>query len=270
MPINNNARTSTYPCPPEKVGLNVIPEIRKRYGEKISIGFSDHTSGFNASIAAVALGATVIEKHFTFSKYMYGSDAALAMEPNEFKILTAELKSLWITLENHVNKDDLSNVKDMKNIFEKVLYRQENLKKDQELTFKDMAFKKPGIGIPTKEYNKLIGLKLKYNIPKDHMFDYQDFMRNICIVVGSRANYSSIKSAMIAIKEHNKLNLQLILTASAVLDRYGLVSETIKKDGFSVDESIYTILEGETPVTMAKSTGLGLIELSSAFERLKP
>ena len=95
-------------------------------------------------------------------------------------------------------------------------------------------------------------------------------MRKICIVVGSRANYSSIKSVMKSVNEHEKLKLQLVLTASAVLDRYGLVSETIKKDGFSIDESIHTILEGETPLTMAKSTGLGLIELSSVFERLKP
>ena len=95
-------------------------------------------------------------------------------------------------------------------------------------------------------------------------------MRKICIVVGSRANYSSIKSVMKAVKEHNKLKLQLVLTASAVLDRYGLVSETIKEDGYFVDESIHTILEGETPLTMAKSTGLGLIEISSAFDRLKP
>ena len=95
-------------------------------------------------------------------------------------------------------------------------------------------------------------------------------MRKICIVIGSRANYSSIKSVMSAIKEHKKLKLQLVLTASSILDRYGKVSETIKKDGFIIDEHIHTIVEGETLLTMAKSTGLGLIELSSSFNRLKP
>ncbi len=95
-------------------------------------------------------------------------------------------------------------------------------------------------------------------------------MRKICIVIGSRANYSSIKSVMTAIKKHKKLKLQLVLTASSILDRYGKVSDTITNDGFSIDEYIHTIVEGETLLTMAKSTGLGLIELSSSFDRLKP
>ena len=167
--------TSNYPCPSEKVGLNIITDIKKRYGKKVKVGFSDHTLGFNASIAAATLGATVIEKHFTFSKYMYGSDASLAMEPKEFKILCDELRSLWISLKNPVNKNDLSNVNSMKRIFEKSIVSARDIKKGQKLIFKDLAFKKPGIGIPPKEYNKLIGLQVKFNIPKDHIFEYQDF-----------------------------------------------------------------------------------------------
>ncbi|MBK5957172.1 UDP-N-acetylglucosamine 2-epimerase (hydrolyzing) [Rhodoplanes elegans] len=94
--------------------------------------------------------------------------------------------------------------------------------------------------------------------------------KKICVVVGSRANYSSIKSAMRAIKEHPALELQLIVTASAVLDRYGSVVNLIEKDGFTPHARVTMLIEGETPATMAKSTGLGLIELPTLFEQLAP
>ena len=95
-------------------------------------------------------------------------------------------------------------------------------------------------------------------------------LRRICFVIGSRANYSSIKSVMAAVKADQKFTFQLILSTSSVLQRYGDVSDVIEKDGFKVNEKIFNLIEGETPLTMAKSTGLCLIELSSIFSRLKP
>ena len=95
-------------------------------------------------------------------------------------------------------------------------------------------------------------------------------LRKICFVIGSRANYSSIKSVMTAVKLDKHLTFQLILSTSSVLQRYGNVSEVIEDDGFRVDEKVFNLIEGETPLTMAKSTGLCLIELSSIFSRLKP
>ena len=95
-------------------------------------------------------------------------------------------------------------------------------------------------------------------------------LKKICFVIGSRANYSSIKSVMTAVKSDKKLSFQLVLSTSSVLQRYGDVSTLIKKDGFSIDDKVFNLIEGETPLTMAKSTGLCLIELSSVFSRLKP
>lgn len=94
--------------------------------------------------------------------------------------------------------------------------------------------------------------------------------RKICVVVGSRANYSSIKSAMRAIAMHRQLELQLVVGASALLDRYGAVVSLIEKDGFRPAARLHMLVEGETPATMAKSTGLGIIELPTIFEQLKP
>ncbi|NOT26946.1 MAG: UDP-N-acetylglucosamine 2-epimerase (hydrolyzing) [Acidobacteria bacterium] len=95
-------------------------------------------------------------------------------------------------------------------------------------------------------------------------------MRKVCVVVGSRANYGSIKSVMRAVKAHPDLHLQIIVAASALLDRFGSVVDVIQRDGFTPDARVNMIVEGETPVTMAKSTGLGLLELPTLFELLSP
>ena len=95
-------------------------------------------------------------------------------------------------------------------------------------------------------------------------------MKNICIVIGSRANYSSIKSVMKAIQLSPELTLQTILFASSVLEKYGNVEKLILKDGFTINDRIYNLIEGENPITMAKSTGLGLIEIPPILHKLKP
>lgn len=95
-------------------------------------------------------------------------------------------------------------------------------------------------------------------------------VRKVCVVVGSRANYSSIKSVMRAIQAHPSLKLQVVVGASALLDRFGAVVDVIESDGFKADARVHMIIEGETPLTMAKSTGLGLMELPTILDQLKP
>jgi UDP-hydrolysing UDP-N-acetyl-D-glucosamine 2-epimerase len=95
-------------------------------------------------------------------------------------------------------------------------------------------------------------------------------VRKVCVFIGSRANYSSIKSVLRSVKAHPDLKLQLIVGASALLDRFGSVVDVIESDGFTPDARVTMIVEGETPATMAKSTGLGLLELPTMFELLKP
>jgi len=95
-------------------------------------------------------------------------------------------------------------------------------------------------------------------------------MKKIAVFIGSRANYSSIKSVLIEINRHPNLELKIILGASAVLDKYGSLDKIIKKDGFKIYKKIFFLIEGETPLTMAKSTGIGLVEMSSVLDSLKP
>ena len=95
-------------------------------------------------------------------------------------------------------------------------------------------------------------------------------MRKICVFIGSRANYSSIKSVMRAVQDHPDLELQLVAGASALLERFGRVEDLIRKDGFTPDYTFHNIVEGENPTTMAKSTGLGIIEMAMVLDNLKP
>lgn len=94
--------------------------------------------------------------------------------------------------------------------------------------------------------------------------------RKICVVVTARPSYSRIKTALRAIMEHPDLELQLVVAASALLDRYGTAVNYIENDGFPIAARVYMVLEGENPASMAKTTGLGMIELATVFDNLKP
>lgn len=94
--------------------------------------------------------------------------------------------------------------------------------------------------------------------------------RKVCVAINSRANYGRIKSVLQAIRENPKLELQLIVGASGLLQRFGSVVDVMRKDGFEPTATVYSIVEGETPTTMAKSTGLAIMELATQFENLKP
>src|SRR6195256_5313272 len=94
--------------------------------------------------------------------------------------------------------------------------------------------------------------------------------RKVCVVVTARPSYSRIKTALKAIEEHPDLELQLVVAASALLERYGSAVRYIEEDGFKIAARVHMVLEGENLAAMAKTTGLGLLELSTVFDNLKP
>jgi UDP-hydrolysing UDP-N-acetyl-D-glucosamine 2-epimerase len=94
--------------------------------------------------------------------------------------------------------------------------------------------------------------------------------RKICVVVTARPSYSRIRTALKTIAEHADLELQLVVAASALLERYGSAIQAIERDGFEIRHRVYMVLEGENLVTSAKSTGIGLSELATVFDNLKP
>jgi len=95
-------------------------------------------------------------------------------------------------------------------------------------------------------------------------------MKKVCVVITNRAHYARGKLVLKAIDKHPKLELQLIVAGSALIDKYGKIIKKIEEDGFKIDKKITMLLEGGTPTAMAKTTGLGLLEFSTAFENLKP
>lgn len=164
--------SSSYPCAPERVGLNVMLEMQQRY--KLPVGLSDHTLGFAACISAAALGATVVEKHFTFSRLMYGSDAQHSIEPDEFKAFCSHVKEAAKIRANPVDKDDLQDYYDMKRIFEKSVVTARAVQAGQSLHVADLAFKKPGDGIPAASYTDLLGRQVRYTLEPDHKITWED------------------------------------------------------------------------------------------------
>jgi bifunctional UDP-N-acetylglucosamine 2-epimerase / N-acetylmannosamine kinase len=102
------------------------------------------------------------------------------------------------------------------------------------------------------------------------MNSYNKKIRKVCCVITARPSYSRIKSALHAINNSTSLELQIILTCSSLSSKYGNVSDTIIKDGFTVNEKIFSILQGDGPEIMAKTTGMSLLELASMFQKHKP
>jgi UDP-hydrolysing UDP-N-acetyl-D-glucosamine 2-epimerase len=94
--------------------------------------------------------------------------------------------------------------------------------------------------------------------------------RKICVVITARPSYSRVKTALQAIKEHPGLELQLVIAASALLDRYGSAVNYIQKDGFEITAKVFNVLEGENLTAAAKTTGIGILELSTVFDNIKP
>lgn len=173
-PVTIMQCASAYPCPPEKVGLNIIGEMRQRYGT--AVGYSDHTEGFAASVCAAAFGATVIEKHFTFSKLMYGSDAIHSMEPAEFRVFCDAVREAWAITAAPVDKNAIAPYQDMKRVFEKSIVAAQPIKAGTVLSRDNLAFKKPGDGILAAKYKDVIGKKVKSDLPSDHKFVEDDFV----------------------------------------------------------------------------------------------
>jgi len=106
--------------------------------------------------------------------------------------------------------------------------------------------------------------------PKSEIHNPQSAIRKVCVVITARPSYSRIKTAMEAIQRHPNLQLQLVVGASALLERYGPVVDVIRADGFEPNAVVYMVVEGENLVTTAKSTGMGVVELATIFDNLKP
>jgi N-acetylneuraminate synthase len=154
--------TSTYPATPENSNVLTIPHMRKLF--KCEVGLSDHTMGIGSSVAAVAHGATVIEKHFTLSRADGGVDSAFSMEPEEMKSLVIETERAFQSLGKV--KYGSSKKEEKSRIFRRSLYIAEDIKKGDFLNKSNLRIVRPGMGLPPKYYDILLGRKVKRDLSK--------------------------------------------------------------------------------------------------------
>lgn len=154
--------TSIYPTPLEKVGLNVMLAMKKRYF--CPVGLSDQSLTNYACFAAVTLGASVVEKHVTLSKSCYGSDAKHSIEPDQFAEFVRGIRNIETILANPVDKDDLSGFVEMKKVFEKSIVSLVDISAGTVLTEDLIGIKKPGNGIPPEKYKQILGKRVKVDI----------------------------------------------------------------------------------------------------------
>jgi N-acetylneuraminate synthase len=154
--------TSTYPATPENSNLLTIPHLRARYG--CEVGLSDHTLGVGVAVASVALGATVIEKHFTLKRSDGGVDSAFSMEPAEMKELVEETKRAWQSLgkvlvgPTEAERPSIA--------FRRSLYIVKDLKAGNVLTKENVRAIRPGLGLPPKYLKQLLGMKILRDVKR--------------------------------------------------------------------------------------------------------
>jgi len=154
--------TSTYPAKAKNSNLITIPDMRKKF--RCEIGLSDHTLGIGTAIAAVANGATVIEKHLTLDKNDGGVDSAFSIEPNDLKRLTEETNKAWQSLGKIFYGPTPDEKKSL--IFRRSIYASQNISSGEKLSRENIKIVRPGFGLAPKYFEKLLGKKLKKNISK--------------------------------------------------------------------------------------------------------
>ncbi len=145
--------TSTYPATPENSNLLTIPHLRDLFG--VQVGLSDHTMGIGVSVAAVALGATVIEKHFTLRRSDGGVDSSFSMEPEEMKALVVETERAWQALGRVMYGPTEKEKASLQ--YRRSLYVAEDMKTGDIFTTQNLRVVRPGKGLPPKYYEVVLG-----------------------------------------------------------------------------------------------------------------
>lgn len=169
--------TTAYPTQPEQYGLNVITELQERY--QVPVGFSDHSAKIETCIAATALGASILEFHVVFDRRQFGPDSSSSLTIDETKQLVESVRNISKAIYKPIDKNDIKDFENLKNIFEKSLAVNKKLPEGHLLTFDDLEAKKPkGFGITALDFEKVIGKKLKVGKEQWDFLNDEDLYEN--------------------------------------------------------------------------------------------
>jgi N,N'-diacetyllegionaminate synthase len=163
-----------YPTPFEDVNLRAMNSIETELGVKI--GYSDHTTGIEVPIAAVVLGATVIEKHFTLDRNMRGPDHKASLEPNELKQMVNSIRNIEKSLGNGIKQPSPSELKNIA-IARKSIHLSRDMKEGEIIFENDLVMKRPGDGISPMLMNEIIGKKIICDLKQEHKLDFSNFIK---------------------------------------------------------------------------------------------
>jgi N-acetylneuraminate synthase len=165
--------TTAYPCPPERVGLNLLPELRARYG--CFVGLSDHSGTIYPGIAGAAIGMDVLEVHVTLSREMFGPDVKASVTTTELRQLVDGIRFVENMRANPADKDEASQgMTPLRNIFTKSVVARRSLPAGTVLAASDLAAKKPGTGIPGARLPELVGRRLRRAVALDELLRADD------------------------------------------------------------------------------------------------
>ena len=160
-----------YPTPFEDVNLNAMLTIKTEFNVKV--GYSDHTTGIEIPIAAVALGAEIIEKHFTLDKTMEGPDHKASLEPDELKQMVDAIRNIEKAMGDGIKKPSPSEMKN-KSIARKSIHTKVYIKKNDSILENNLIMKRPGDGISPMRLEEVIGKRAKTNMPLDHKINFRE------------------------------------------------------------------------------------------------
>ncbi|MDH4262375.1 MAG: N-acetylneuraminate synthase [Spirochaetia bacterium] len=158
--------TTEYPCPVEDVNLRAMQTIASAFGVKV--GYSDHTQGIEIPIAAAALGASVIEKHFTLDRQMDGPDHKASLEPDELKEMVSAIRNIEKALGDGIKKPSISELKNI-SIARKSIIAARDIKKGELFSDENITVKRPGTGINPMRWNEIIGRKAQKDYREDEL-----------------------------------------------------------------------------------------------------
>ena len=162
-----------YPAPYNEINLKVLLTLKKAFN--ISVGYSDHTLGIEITLAAVALGAQIIEKHFTLDRNMEGPDHKASLEPGEMKQMVKAIRNIEKAIGDGIKKPTKSEIKNMQ-IARKSIIILKKLKRGDRISEKHLTIKRPGTGIEPKFIDLIIGKTVKKDLPADSVLHWSDLL----------------------------------------------------------------------------------------------
>lgn len=160
--------TTEYPAPISEVNLKAIQTLRQTF--QIDVGYSDHTLGIEVSLAAVALGASVIEKHFTLDRRMKGPDHKASLEPSELKTLVQSIRNIEIAMGTGIKKPTFSEIKN-KAVVRKSIVAKKDIQKGEVFSDQNITTKRPGSGISPMRWDEIIGRKATRHFDMDGLIE---------------------------------------------------------------------------------------------------